>query len=241
MLCKSSGSLLCSCAVAFDLAANSFIFSCDACSSGRCARIPGLLLWFESITNLFDPWEILTQNWELSSLRDQILISIPCLPYRQLVVFSNTSPILMFPWIHPFVCDVDSSLERVYSRQTFAKNCSPMSLVMKYCPISTTCKNPASMQNLLTLFSCEYILIRSSNRCNRRFSCDGNVILQRNFCLDFTKNNWLSNQYIRLPWSILKGFKFFTHVCNCSAKTELIGQSNYAKNSLNCLMIRNKM
>ena len=35
-----------------------------------------VLLYFESITNLFDPWEILTQDWELSWLRDQILISI---------------------------------------------------------------------------------------------------------------------------------------------------------------------
>ena len=59
-------------------------------------------------------------------------------------------------------------------------------LVMKYCPISTTCINPASIQNLLTLFSCESNSIRSSYRCSRRFWCDGIVILQRNFCLDFT-------------------------------------------------------
>ena len=44
---------------------------------------------------------------------------------------------------------------------------------MKYCPISTTCINPASIQNLLTLFSCESNSIRSSYRCNRRFWCDG--------------------------------------------------------------------
>ena len=37
--------------------------------------------------------------------------------------------------------------------------------------------------------------------------------------------------FIRLPWSILMGFKFFTHVCNCSVKTELIGKNNYAKKS----------
>ena len=83
--------LLCGFAFAFDLAAKSFIFCCDACSSGRSAGT-SVLLWFESITNLFDPWEILTQDWELSSLRDQILISIPCLPYRQLVVTSSTGP-----------------------------------------------------------------------------------------------------------------------------------------------------
>ena len=70
-------------------------------------------------------------------------------------------------------CDESSLLGRVYSRQALAKNCSPVSFVMKYCPISTTCMNPASIQNLLTLFSCESISIRSSYRCNRRFWCDG--------------------------------------------------------------------
>ena len=34
---------------------------CNACSSGRSAGT-SVLLWFESITNLFDPWEILTQD-----------------------------------------------------------------------------------------------------------------------------------------------------------------------------------
>ena len=40
---------------------------------------------------------------------------------------------------------------------------------MKYCPISTTLTNPASMQNLLTLSVCESLSIRSSYRCNRKF------------------------------------------------------------------------
>ena len=45
MLGKSTGSLLCGFAFAFDLAAKSFIFSCDACSSGRSAGT-SVLLWF---------------------------------------------------------------------------------------------------------------------------------------------------------------------------------------------------
>ena len=120
MLGKSTGSLLCGFAFAFDLAAKSFTISCDACSSGRSSGT-SVLLWFESITNLFDPWEILTQDWELSSLRDQILTSIPCLPYRQLVVISNTGPILVCPWIHLVVmirhfleeCIHDKSSQRI--------------------------------------------------------------------------------------------------------------------------------
>ena len=39
----------------------------------------------------------------------------------------------------------------------------------------------------------------------------------------------------------MKGFKFFTHVCDCSVKTELIGKDNYAKNSLNCFLICSKV
>ena len=71
-------------------------------------------------SNLLGPWECLTQDWVLSPLRDQILISTPCLLYKQLVVSSSTGPIFVLPWIHPFGCDDPSSLGRVYSRQAFA-------------------------------------------------------------------------------------------------------------------------
>ena len=54
MLGKSTGSLLGGFAVAFDLAARSFKISCDVYSSAGSAGI-SVLLWFESITNLFDP------------------------------------------------------------------------------------------------------------------------------------------------------------------------------------------
>ena len=56
-------------AFAFDRAAKSFTFRCDACSSGTSSGLSVLLL-FESITNWIDRWEILTQDWVLSSLRD---------------------------------------------------------------------------------------------------------------------------------------------------------------------------
>ena len=92
-------------------------------------------LLFKFITNLFDPKEILTQEWELSLFRDIILISTPHLPCKQQVATSNTGPILVFPWTHPFGCDASSSLGRVYSRQAAARNCenSAVSFVMKYC------------------------------------------------------------------------------------------------------------
>ena len=55
------------------------------------------------------------------------------------------------------------------------------------------------------------------------------VILQRNFCLDFTESNWLSHHHIRFPWSIVKGFTLFTRFCDCSVKIELICRNNFAK------------
>ena len=45
--------------------------------------------------------KILTHESVLSLLKDIVLISTPCLQYRQLVVTSSTSPIFVFPWIHP--------------------------------------------------------------------------------------------------------------------------------------------
>ena len=70
--------------------------------------------------------------------------------------------------------DASSSLGRVYSRQATVLNCvrSPVSLVMKYCPFSTTLRNLASIRNLLNLSCCESLSIRSSYRCNSLFhSC----------------------------------------------------------------------
>ena len=72
---------------------------------------------------------------------------------KKLVVTSNTSPILIFLRIHPFGWEALSSRGRVYSRQATVCWNSQASLVTKYCPTSTTRINPASLQNLLNLFS----------------------------------------------------------------------------------------
>ena len=167
---EPAGSLLCGIAFAFDRHAKSFASNFTACSSSWSSG-PSVSLLFESITNLFDPWEILTQEWVQSPFRDKILIATPYLPCKQLVVTSNTGPIFVFPWIHPFGCDAASSLGRVYSRQATAWYCeiSALSFVMKYCPISTTLRNPASIQNLLNLSCCDNFLFRSPYCCDRRF------------------------------------------------------------------------
>ena len=77
---------------------------------------------------------------------------------------SNTGPILEFHRIQPFGSNKFSSLGKVYSRQaTESVNCenSSVSFVMKYCPTSTLVRNPASVQNLLTLSCCDDFSIRS--------------------------------------------------------------------------------
>ena len=68
----------CGFAFAFGRHAKSFALSWNAWSSSWSSGISVPLL-FKSITNLFDPWEILTKEWVLSLLKDIILISIPCL------------------------------------------------------------------------------------------------------------------------------------------------------------------
>ena len=145
---------------------------------------------------------------------------------KKLVATSNTGPILVFPWIHPFGCDAGSSLGRVYSRQATASvNCenSAVSFVMKYCPFSTTLRNPASIQNLLNLFCCDSLSIRSPYCCNRRSWFAGSSQSKRNFCLDHTEHEWGTwlSHHNGSPRSLVKGFILFTSLCDCSVKTEL--------------------
>ena len=52
--------------------------------------------------------------------------------------------------------------------------------------------------------------------------------LQRNFCLDRTEHDWLPHHNMS-PRSFVQGFVFFTHLCDCSGKTELVCRTNYAK------------
>ena len=86
-----------------------------------------------------------SDQWELSLLVDKILISTPYLPCKQQVLTSITGLILVFPRIHPIVCDVESSLGRVSSQ-----------------------KATALIQNLLNLSCCDGFSSRSTYCCIRR-------------------------------------------------------------------------
>ena len=221
---------------AFDRHAKSFAFSFNAYSSSWSSGISVSLL-FKFITNLFDPWEILTQEWVLSLSKDQILISTPYLPCQKLVTTSNTGPTLVFPWIQPIGCEASSSLGRVYSRQANAWNCERSSVffVMKYCPISTTLTNPASIHNLLNLSCCDSFSIRSPYVFKRKIWYAGSWESKgTNFCLDGTEHGWgtwLSHHNGSLR-SLVKEFILFTHLCDCSAKLNWFAETMMRKVSI---------
>ena len=103
-----------------------------------------------------DPWPTYLIPWEIVDPRVRIVFvyrfnskfhSI-CI-CRQLVVTSNTGLFFVFPWIQPFGSDEFSSHAKVYSRHvTGSVNCENSSLcfIMKYCPTSIDCRNPASVE-----------------------------------------------------------------------------------------------
>ena len=98
-----------------------------------------------------------------------------------------------------------------------------MSFVTKYCPTSTVVRNPASVQNLLGLSCCDNFSIRSL------------FLFQSYVCLDHTWHERCTrlSSHNESPRSVMAGFIFFTHVCDCSVKTELIYRNYCAKNSFN--------
>ena len=110
---------------------------------------------------------------------------------------------------------------------------SPLSFVVKYCPFSTTLRNPASIQNLLNLSCCDSFSIRSSYCCNGKFWYAGSSFSKGTSVL-------IALSTIDCPITTsnrpdLSGtVSYSSHIfCHCSVKTELICRNTYAKNSLN--------
>ena len=130
---------------------------------------------------------------------------------------SNTGLIWEFPRIQPFGSDEFSSLGKVYSRHaTGSVNCenSSVSLVMRYCPTSTTVRNPATVQILITRFGCESLSTRSWYFCNKsccaRSSVEGvGVVINKLF----GTKKWVRLSYQnRSPCSNMAGFVFITQI-----------------------------
>ena len=116
-------------------------------------------------------------------------------------------------------------------------HCSSVSFVMKYCPISTAVRNPASVQNLLNLSCCDNFSIRPLYLRNRsscaRSSVEGMFVL-----ITFGTNDGLdcpsTKSLPALPWQE----SYPSHIFwDCSVKTEQMNRNNCAKNSFKRLSI----
>ena len=103
---ETAGSLLCGFSFAFVWLTKSFAFNCNAWFSSWFSVCRS----FSVLSKIYlSHQKILTHESALSLLRAIILIANPCAPCKQLFITSITSPILVFPWIHPLGCD-DSSV-----------------------------------------------------------------------------------------------------------------------------------
>ena len=98
---------------------------------------------------------------------------------------------------------------------------------MKYCPTSTVVRNPICLvvitfQFVLQIFAIVILYVQDHHHSKACLSWSH---------LAQTKNSIVLSQ--RVPRSIVIGFIFFAHFCDCTVKTELIYRSNCAKNSFN--------
>ena len=161
---EPASSLLCGFAFAFDRHTKSFAFNFNAYSSTWSSGMSVSLL-FKFITNLFDQWEFLTQERVLSLFKDKNsdLHSI----------FTVQATVYNFQYKPK--CFHDMPLHDIVR--------IPVSFVMKYCPISTTFRNTAPIQNLLNLSCCDNFSIRSPYLCKRRSLLAGSSQSKRTYVL----------------------------------------------------------
>ena len=167
---EPSGSRLCCFALAFDRLAKSPAFNLNAYSSNCTSEVSCSLL-FKFLTNLF--WS--TRNsYPLVRI---VFVHIHNSDFNSRIYFACNK--LQLPIWAQFWCSLGSILlvvmlllleECIHDRPLHEWNCenSAVSFVMKYCPISTTLRNLASILNLLNLSCCDSFSIRSPYCCNKR-------------------------------------------------------------------------
>ena len=180
------------------------------CTSETSSSLSSSSLLLKSVTNLSNPWEILTHEWDLSLL---------------VVVTSKTGPIFVFPRTQPFKSDDFSSLGKMYSRQTTdsvkCENCS-VSFVMEYCPTSTS-----RILHWITLYCCQNLSTISWHLRSRSY-CATSSIERDVFIDDLVGANNGSHYPAKSPRSQMAG---------CAFHTELIHRNNCSVNSFNRVSI----
>ena len=191
-------------------------------------------LLFKFITNLIDPWEIVTQEWALSLFKDKILTSTPYLPCKQLGCNFQYGP------------NFGVSLDPAFRLWCFFfwKSVLTTGYCIKLCEISSVFRHEilsilnntqkSCIHTEFTQFVLLWQLLNSlSILLQKKFLIRWVIIIQRNFCLDRTEHeigSWLSH-INGSHSSLVKGFILFTYLCDCSVKTELVCRYKYAKKS----------
>ena len=157
------------------------------------------VLVFESMTNLFDPWEIPIQEWV-----SVVFTQRPNSNLNSVFTIQATGRYFQhgsnFCVSHPFDFDDPSFIGRVYSRHLQSWNTVHF---QQHLEILHPCKIYSLYQFVKAFQFAVHIAAIESLIC-------WVIILQRNLCLDFTEDNWLFHHHIRLHWSIVKGFMFCT-------------------------------
>ena len=206
--------------------ANASVFVWEvSCSLSSCS------LLLKSVTNFFKPWEILTQEWELSLFTDSILNSTPYLPCKKLVVTCNTGKILVFTLIQPFGSDDFSS--RGTTAHWICELWEFFSVFRHEILSDFNCGQESCIRTKFTC--CDNFSIRSLYLCSRPSSCCAGSSV-KGMCVFITLG---TNYGVRLsfhnrsPCSIMAGVTFFTQTSDCQVNTELINRNNCAKNSFN--------
>ena len=108
---------------------------------------------------------------------------------------------------------------------------------MKYCPISTTVKNPASKQNLLNLSCCDITYNSFSVSMQWKIFVSMIIIIQKHVGLDHARMRNSTVLPKRVAAFYRGNFVLFTHFFDCFVKTELIHGSICANNSCNRVLV----
>ena len=180
---------------------------------------PGIYVsLFKFTTNLFDPWEFLTQEWVLSSHKDQILISTHIYSAKNLVATSNTAQSLCFPGSILLVVTIQNPLEKCIPDK-------PMHKIVKYleCLSWNTVRFQQHSGILHPYKICSICLVVTASQFVLR------LLAREDLCEQCHHNGTRLPHHNGSLRSLVKGFILFTHLRDCSVKTELIYRSNCSK------------
>ena len=111
-----------------------------------------------SVTHLFVPFTITTQELVPSPNRDSIVISIPATALMMTDCHLQAGPIFVFPRIHPLTLDAAMSQSKVFSRHEPPSLSSSASRVVKYCLLATVFVIP-TFEHKMTWKICDFLLV----------------------------------------------------------------------------------